>query len=100
TEPAAAAGVRVALLRTAPILDASGGIFPQMARPFRLGFGGRLGSGRQWMSWIGLADYLGVVRFLLEQPVSGPVNVAAPEPVTNAEMTKALGAALHRPSFL
>jgi uncharacterized protein (TIGR01777 family) len=100
TEAAAAAGVRVALLRTAPVLDRSGGIFPRMALPFRLGFGGRLGSGRQWMSWISLTDHLGAISFLLDHDVRGPVDLAAPEPVTNREMTKALGAVLHRPAFL
>jgi uncharacterized protein len=100
TEPAAQAGARVALLRTAPVLDGSGGIFPRMALPFRLGFGGRLGSGRQWMSWISLADELGAISFVLDHDLGGPVDLSAPEPVTNREMTRALGAALHRPALL
>ena len=100
TEPAEAAGVRVAHIRSGVVLDGSGGIFPRMALPFRFGVGGRLGSGRQWMSWISLADEVGAIRFLLEHDLSGPFDLTAPEPVTNAQLTKVLGAALHRPTFL
>jgi uncharacterized protein len=72
-----------------------------MALPFRFFVGGRLGSGRQWMSWVTLADEVGAIRFLMDRDdLSGPVNVVAPEPVTNAEMARALGAALHRPAAI
>jgi uncharacterized protein (TIGR01777 family) len=68
---------------------------------FRMGLGGRLGSGRQWMSWIGLADAVAAVLFLLDTPaLSGPVNLTAPQPVTNAAFTRALGQAVHRPALL
>jgi uncharacterized protein len=100
TQAAEGAGVRVAHIRTGLVLDGSGGIFPRMALPFRLGVGGRLGSGQQWMSWIGLADEVGAIRFLLDHEVSGPVDLTAPEPVTNAQLTKVLGAALHRPTLV
>ncbi len=100
TAPAQAAGVRVAHLRTGIVLDRTGGVLPRMMLPFRLGFGGRLGSGRQWMSWITLDDHIRAVCFLLERDVSGPVNLTAPQPVTNAELTRALGRQLHRPTFL
>ncbi len=98
-QPAVDAGIRTVFLRTAPVLARHGGILPRMALPFRLFVGGRLGSGRQWMSWISLDDAVGAIRFVLEHDeLSGPVNVTAPEPVTNAQMAAAIGAALHRPS--
>lgn len=101
TEPAEAAGVRVAHIRSGVVLDGSGGIFPRMALPFRFGVGGRLGSGRQWMSWISLADEVGAIMFCLtNERLSGPVNLTAPEPVTNAEFTKTLGRQLHRPTLV
>ena len=67
---------------------------------FRFGLGGRLGNGRQWMSWVSLADEVGAIRFLLDHDVSGPVDLTGPAPVTNAELTAALGQVLHRPAFL
>ncbi|HJR23944.1 MAG TPA: TIGR01777 family oxidoreductase [Acidimicrobiales bacterium] len=94
------AGVRVAHLRTGVVLDRSGGVLPRMALPIRLGVGGRIGSGRQWISWITLADHVAATSFLLEHDVRGPVNLTAPEPVTNERLTKALGAELHRPTVL
>ncbi len=100
TRPAADAGVRTCLLRTAMVLSRDGGALPRMLLPFRLGIGGRIGSGRQWWSWISIDDWVGAARFLLASDVAGPVNLAAPEPVRNAEFTKALGSALHRPTFL
>jgi uncharacterized protein len=101
TDPAAAAGVRVAHLRTGIVLDPAGGAFAKQLPLFRFGLGGRAGKGTQWMSWITLHDEVRAIRFLLEHPdVSGPVNLAAPAPATNAEFTRALGAALHRPTFL
>jgi uncharacterized protein (TIGR01777 family) len=69
-----------------------------MALPFKLFAGGRLGSGRQWLSWIHLEDEVEAIRFLLEHPIAGPVNATAPAPVTNAVFAKELGRALHRPS--
>jgi uncharacterized protein len=99
--PAVDAGIRTTFLRTAPVLASEGGILPRMALPFRLFVGGRLGSGRQWMSWITLHDAIGAVRFLLERDdLTGPVNLAAPDPVTNAELSAAIGSALHRPSLI
>ena len=100
TAPAEAAGVRVARIRTGIVLDRAGGVLPRMALPFKLGAGGKLGSGDQWISWITLADHLAAVSFLLTSDVRGPVNLTAPAPVTNAQLTKALGRALHRPTFL
>lgn len=100
-QPAPDAGIRTVFLRTAPVLSGRGGILPRMALPFRLYVGGRIGSGRQWMSWVSLEDVVGIVRFVIgREDVHGPVNVVAPEPVTNAEMTAALGRALHRPALL
>ena len=99
TAPAAAAGVRVATLRTGLVL-ARGGLLGRLAPLFRLGLGGKLGSGRQYWPWIGLQDELDAIRFLLTAPVSGPVNLTAPTPATNAEFTAALAAAVHRPAVL
>ena len=100
-QPALDAGIRTVFLRTAPVLSGRGGILPRMALPFRLYVGGRIGSGRQWMSWVSLEDVVGIVRFVIgREDIRGPVNVVAPEPVTNAEMTAALGRALHRPALL
>ena len=99
-QPAIDAGIRTVFLRTAPVLSARGGILPQMALPFRLFVGGRIGSGEQWMSWISLDDVLGIVDHVVEHDdIAGPVNVTAPEPVRNAELTEALGRALHRPTL-
>lgn len=100
TAPAAAAGIRVATARTGVVLGPDGGALPRLVRLARLGVLGKLGSGRQWMSWISLADEVGALRFLLEHPVGGPVNVTATGPVTNAVFTKALGRVVHRPTIL
>ncbi|MGN6472650.1 MAG: TIGR01777 family oxidoreductase [Mycobacteriales bacterium] len=98
--PAAAAGVRVVLLRTGIVLSPAGGALGRMLPIFRLGFGGRLGSGKQWMSWIALEDEIAAIRFVLvNDSVSGAVNLTAPNPVTNQELTKSLGRALARPAF-
>jgi uncharacterized protein len=100
-QPALDAGIRTVFLRTAPVLSGHGGILPRMALPVRLYVGGRIGSGRQWMSWVSLEDVVGIVRFVIgRDDIRGPVNVVAPEPVTNADMTAALGRALHRPTLL
>jgi uncharacterized protein (TIGR01777 family) len=93
-------GVRVVRMRFGIVLAKRGGALPRMARPFRLGFGGRISTGRQWISWIALADVVGAVRFLLAHPeIRGAVNVVAPQPVRNAEFAKGLAHALHRPAI-
>jgi uncharacterized protein (TIGR01777 family) len=100
--PAEAAGIRVPRIRTGIVLDADGGALPRMARLCRFGILGKIGSGRQWMSWIALADEIAAIRFLLSPDcgVQGPVNLTAPGPVTNEVFTKALGRVLHRPTFV
>jgi len=101
TAPAAEAGVRVAHLRTGIVLSAGGGALARMLLPFRLGLGGRIGSGRQYMSWVSLDDEVGaIVHALTHDTVRGPVNVTAPNPVTNREFTETLGRVLHRPTVL
>ncbi|MCP3016820.1 TIGR01777 family oxidoreductase [Nocardiopsis dassonvillei] len=101
TAPAEEAGLSVAHMRTSVVLDRSGGMLGTLLPLYRAGLGGRLGSGRQYMSWIAMRDQIGAVRFLLEHPeITGPVNMCAPEPVTNAEFTRALGRALRRPAVL
>ncbi len=100
TEPAARAGMRVVSLRFGVVLSRRGGALAQMLPPFRMGAGGRIGSGRQWMSWITLDDVVGVIQHALAtDSLRGPVNTVAPTPVTNAEFTRALGEALHRPTI-
>jgi uncharacterized protein (TIGR01777 family) len=99
--PAEDAGTRVVLLRTGLPLDAAGGLLKPQLLIFRLGLGGKLGGGKQWVPWIGLADWLSATEFLLERDdLAGPVNMVGPEPVTNATFTRALGEALHRPAVL
>jgi uncharacterized protein (TIGR01777 family) len=98
--PARDAGVRVVLLRTGIVLSRSGGALAKMLTPFRFGVGGRIGSGRQWMSWIGLRDWVSAALFLLNAPaVSGPVNLVAPSAVPNAQFTKTLAHVLGRPTL-
>jgi len=97
-EPARAAGVRVVHLRTGLVLTSSGGLLRRLATLVRAGAGGRLGSGRQYMPWISLTDEIRAIRFLLEAEVTGPVNLTAPAPATNAEFTRTLGHVLHRPT--
>ncbi len=93
-------GIRVVNTRFGIILDAKGGALAKMLAPFRMGVGGKIGSGKQWMSWIALADVVGGIKFALAQDsIRGPVNFVAPNPVTNAEFTKALGHALSRPTL-
>jgi uncharacterized protein len=99
-EKAEALGIRVVRARFGVILAREGGALPQMARPFRFGVGGRIGSGQQWMSWVSLVDVVSVLRFALENgSVRGAVNVVSPQPVRNAEFTVALAKALHRPAL-
>lgn len=101
TEPAARAGIRVVHLRIGLVLDPSGGALKPMLPVFKMGLGGRLGSGRQWMSWITLADTIGSIEHVMKrEDVSGPVNVVGPSPVTNADFTRALGRALGRTAVL
>jgi uncharacterized protein (TIGR01777 family) len=101
TAPVAEAGTRVVTIRTGIVLAAHGGALHQMLLPFRLGLGGRLGSGEQYLSWIALDDHVDAVRHLLAtESVRGPVNLTAPNPVTNAQFTRSLGGALHRPTLL
>ena len=97
--PAVLAGIRTAYVRTGIVLDPSGGALAKMLPLFRLGLGGRMG-GDHWWSWISLADEVGAIVHLLQADVTGPVNLTAPEPVTNAELTETLGAVLGRPTRL
>jgi uncharacterized protein len=95
------AGIRVVTMRSGVVMSRRGGVLARMLPPFRLGLGARLGSGTQVMSWITLADYAAIVSFLLAHPeITGPVNLTTPHPVTNAEFTSALAAAVHRPGLL
>jgi uncharacterized protein (TIGR01777 family) len=102
TAPAADAGVRVCLLRSGVVLAGRGGVLARQLPLFRLGVGGRLGSGRQWVSWISLDDWVAATRFLLAPglAVAGPVNLVAPGAVTGAEFAHTLGAVLRRPAIL
>lgn len=101
TEPAAAAGVRVVTLRSGVVLTPEGGALEKMLLPFRMGVGGRLGSGRQYMSWIDADDQIGLLHHaLVNRDVRGPVNATAPGPVPNAAFTDALGRVLGRPTVL
>lgn len=101
TAPAEAAGVRVVRCRLGMVLDPRGGALSRMLPLFRLGLGGRLGHGRQYWSWITLEDAArGLVRAVLDPGLRSPVNLVAPEPVTNARFTTALGRALGRPALL
>jgi uncharacterized protein len=96
-DPARAAGLRVVHLRTGPVQDAAGAGLPKQALMFRLGIGGRFGSGRQWLSWIALDDIAGAyLHALAREDLAGPVNAVAPNPVTNAEFTATLARVLRR----
>jgi uncharacterized protein (TIGR01777 family) len=100
-EPAARAGVRVVRVRTGLVLGPRGGALAKLLLPFRMGVGGRIGSGRQWVSWIGLHDTVGaIMHALATDAIAGPVNVAAPAPVTNAELTETLARVLRRPAIV
>ena len=98
--PAAAAGTRVAYLRTGIVLTPKGGALKKMLPLFKFFAGGRFGKGTQWQSWISLPDEVGAIKHLLTAEVTGPVNLTAPNPVTNAGFAKLLGQALGRPSVL
>ncbi len=98
---AQALGIRVCLLRTGLVVGRSGGFLKKMLLPFRLGLGGRIGSGRQWMSWIHLNDHIAIQKLLLEDVrLHGAFNLTAPKPVTNGEFTATLARCLDRPAFL
>ncbi len=98
---AAVLGIRVVLIRTGLVLARDGGFLQRLLPPFRLGLGGRLGNGRQWMPWIHIEDQIGLIDFLLRQPAaSGPYNACAPTPVRNLEFTRSLSRCLHRPALL
>ncbi|MFW8567136.1 TIGR01777 family oxidoreductase [Orrella sp. 11846] len=93
-------GVRVILLRTAPVLTAQGGMLKKLLFPYRLGLGGRLGNGQQWMPWIHLDDQVSLIDHLLHNDQAhGPFNACAPQPVRNIDFVKTLGKTLHRPTF-
>ena len=100
TAPAAEAGLRVVCARTGLVLSKGGGALPKLLPLFKLGLGGRFGSGDQWWSWITLDDEIRAIAWLLENDLAGPVNLTAPNPVTNREFTRILGAVLSRPARL
>ena len=91
--------VRTIKIRTGLVLDPTGGALGKMLPLFRLGLGGKMGNGKQWWSWITLHDQIRAIVFALENPISGPVNLTAPNPVTNQEFTSALARAMHRPAL-
>jgi hypothetical protein len=94
-------GMRVVLLRTGLVLAPAGGFLKRLLLPFRLGLGGPIGNGRQWMPWIHLQDQIGLIDFLLQRDdARGPYNACAPQPARNRDFTRALGRALHRPALL
>lgn len=100
TAAASRAGIRVVTPRTGVVLGTRGGAMARLLPPFRLGVGGRIGTGRHWMSWISLEDTVRAFRFCAETPtLQGAVNLAAPNPVRSVEFTRALGRALHRPTI-
>jgi len=100
TQAAFAAGIRVAQIRTGIVLSARGGALQKMLLPFRLGLGGKTGSGRQWMSWIDIEDMVGAVHHILRNDsLQGPVNMVSPNPVTNTEFTRILASMLSRPAI-
>lgn len=98
-DPARAAGIRVVHFRQGVVLTRRGGILERLLTPFRLGVGGRVGSGRQWWSWVALDDLVEAYRFALAGELAGAVNLLSPNPVTNVQFTRALGRALRRPTI-
>ena len=100
TIPAIDAGIRTAQIRTGVVLSAKGGALGKMLPPFKLGLGGSLGNGRQWMSWIDIQDMIGAIHHILKTDLlQGPVNMVAPKPVTNAEFSRTLASVLSRPAI-
>jgi uncharacterized protein (TIGR01777 family) len=101
TRPARDAGIRVWCIRSGPVFGGTGGLLPKILIPFRLGIGGKLGSGRQYMPWIILDDHIAaIVHLLTVEGDGGPVNLTAPNPVQNAEFTRVAGAVLNRPTLM
>jgi len=100
TEPAAAAGIRVALARTGLVMSPEGGAFGRLLPLVKLGLAGPLGDGRQWWPWITLEDEVSALVFLLTNDVSGPVNLGSPQPARNGEVTRALGRVVNRPALI
>jgi uncharacterized protein len=98
--PAQAGGTRLVFLRTGIVLSAAGGALKKQLPLFKFGLGGKMGNGKQWQSWISLDDEVGAIVHLLRSDVAGPVNLTAPNPVTNAEFTSTLGSVLKRPTIL
>ncbi len=94
-----AGDVRTVKIRTGLVLDPTGGALGKMLPLFRFGLGGKLGSGKQWWSWITLHDVIRAISFALEKPIEGPINLTSPNPVTNQEFTSALARAMHRPAL-
>ena len=99
-DPAREAGIRVVHLRQGIVISKDGGALKPMLLPFKLGVGGRVGSGKQWWSWIGMDDLVASYEDVLEGDLAGAINATAPNPATNEQFTKALGSALHRPTVL
>ncbi len=99
-QPAIDAGIRTTFIRTGIVLSTEGGALPKLLPLFKFGLGGRFGSGDQYMSWISITDEVNAIIHLLDSPTSGPVNLTAPNPVTNAQFASVLGKVLGRPSFL
>lgn len=100
-EPAIKAGVRVVNLRLGPILAREGGMLAKLLTPFKMGMGGKVGSGKQYISWVALDDVVNAIKFTInDQSVRGPVNIVSPNPVTNEEFTRTLGHVLNRPTAL
>ena len=100
-DPARQAGIRVVHVRIGIVLSKDGGALATMLTPFKLGLGGVVGNGKQWMSWIALTDLVRMIEHAIDTPdITGPINAVAPEPATNRQFTKALGRVLHRPTIL
>ena len=93
-------GIRLVKLRTGVVLGANGGALAKMLPPFKAGMGGKMGHGDQWMSWVHMDDLVGIIQHAIDNPVRGPVNGTSPNPVTNADFTKALGHAVSRPAVV
>jgi uncharacterized protein (TIGR01777 family) len=101
TQPAVDAGVRTVKIRSGIVLAKHGGVLQQMLTPFKLGIGGKQGTGKQWMSWIALDDEIAAIRAAIDdERLDGPLNLTAPNPVTNQEFAQTLGRVLHRPTVL
>jgi uncharacterized protein (TIGR01777 family) len=101
TEPASKVGVRVVNLRFGPVLAPHGGMMEKMLTPFKMGLGGKIGSGKQYISWVSIDDVVGAMKLALkDETIRGPLNVVSPNPVTNEEFTKSLGDALSRPTMM